>query len=183
MSQLPNLELLAEICNFKNSSREGTTLVTSSPRHLNALGNIRNPRWPVHTGGESRHRVSVRLTSLFKGQGHFPTETDRGFTGHDGDFLEFRQGPPLPPPTSVKGGRGHVFTKLPCVGWGTAQEFGSGPGILEHSFSSPVSLGVAAEKRQCTPRKEEEAAETQVEEESGLCPEMEAEGGEKGPAG
>lgn len=56
------------------------------------------------------------------------------------------------------------------------------PGILEHSFSSPVSLGVTAEKRQCNPRKEGEAAETQVEEKSGLCPEMEAEGGEKGPA-
>ena len=46
MSLLPNLELLAETWDFKNSNKEGTTLVTSFAWHLNILRSIRNPQWP-----------------------------------------------------------------------------------------------------------------------------------------
>ena len=46
MSLLPNLELLAETLNFKNSNQEGTTLVTSFAWHLTILRSIRNPQWP-----------------------------------------------------------------------------------------------------------------------------------------
>lgn len=46
MSLLPNLELLAETWDFKNSNKEGTTLVTSVAWHLNILRSIRNPQWP-----------------------------------------------------------------------------------------------------------------------------------------